>query len=96
VTKCLKMPDHQLFGSLPGAGPKIAPRLPGETGFARQDLASADPIVGSDIEPCATVFFPGDRVERSKLGWHYFLDRSDIELVALRRPSISLFRYKKP
>ena len=28
-------PDHQLFGSLPGAGPKIAPRLLGEIGSDR-------------------------------------------------------------
>ena len=27
--------------------------------FARKDLASADPIVGSDIEPCAKVLFAG-------------------------------------
>jgi transposase len=30
-----KHPDHHLFGSLPGAGPKIAPRLLGEIGSAR-------------------------------------------------------------
>src|SRR4029453_4579864 len=28
-------PDHDLFGSLPGAGPKIAPRLLGEMGSDR-------------------------------------------------------------
>jgi len=28
-------PDHELFGSLPGAGPKIAPRLLGEIGSDR-------------------------------------------------------------
>ena len=30
-----KHPDHHLFGSLPGAGPKIAPRLLGEIGSDR-------------------------------------------------------------
>jgi transposase len=30
-----KHPDHDLFGSLPGAGPKIAPRLLGEIGSDR-------------------------------------------------------------
>ena len=28
-------PDHDLFGSLPGAGPKLAPRLLGEIGDDR-------------------------------------------------------------
>lgn len=38
-----KHPDHQLFGSLPGAGPQIAPRLLGEIGSdrARFDEPSA-------------------------------------------------------
>ena len=29
-------PDHDLFGSLPGAGPKLAPRLLGEIGDDRE------------------------------------------------------------
>src|SRR6202008_2291613 len=29
-------PDHELFGSLPGAGPKIAPRLLSEIGDDRE------------------------------------------------------------
>ena len=29
-------PDHDLFGSLPGAGPKLAPRLLGEIGDYRE------------------------------------------------------------
>ena len=29
-------PDHDLFGSLPGAGPKLAPRLLSEIGDDRQ------------------------------------------------------------
>ena len=45
-------PDHDLFGSLPGAGPKIAPRLLGEIGSDRtrfdtsalQCLAGTAPI----------------------------------------------------
>jgi Transposase IS116/IS110/IS902 family len=48
-----KHPDHHLFGSLPGAGPKIAPRLLGEIGSERarfddpsalQALAGTAPI----------------------------------------------------
>lgn len=34
-------PDHPLFGSLPGAGPKIAPRLLGEIGADRARFADA-------------------------------------------------------
>ena len=33
-------PDHDLFGSLPGAGPKIAPRLLSEIGDDRQRSAA--------------------------------------------------------
>jgi transposase len=33
-------PDHDLFGSLPGAGPKIAPRLLSEIGDDRQRFAA--------------------------------------------------------
>ena len=33
-------PDHELFGSLPGAGPKIAPRLLGELGQDRHRFES--------------------------------------------------------
>jgi transposase len=42
-------PDHQLFGSLPGAGPKIAPRLLGEIGSdrARFDLNALPCLAGT-------------------------------------------------
>ena len=35
-----KHPDHELFGSLPGAGPKLAPRLLTELGDDRERFAS--------------------------------------------------------
>mgnify|MGYP006172999809 CR=1 FL=1 len=35
-------PDHDCFGSLPGAGPKIAPRLLSELGGNREVFATAD------------------------------------------------------
>jgi transposase len=35
-------PDHDLFGSLPGAGPKLAPRLLAEIGADRSVFASAN------------------------------------------------------
>jgi transposase len=37
-----KHPDHHLFGSLPGAGEKIAPRLLGEIGSDREVFESAE------------------------------------------------------
>jgi transposase len=37
-------PDHDLFGSLPGAGPKIAPRLLGEIGAQRQQFPDANAL----------------------------------------------------
>jgi transposase len=37
-------PDHDLFGSLPGAGRKLAPRLLGELGSNRQVFASAEAL----------------------------------------------------
>jgi len=37
-----KHPDHALFGSLPGAGPKMAPRLLSELGADRTRFPSAD------------------------------------------------------
>lgn len=37
-------PDHDLFGSLPGAGPKIAPRLLAELGDNRQRFESAQAL----------------------------------------------------
>jgi transposase len=42
-------PDHQLFGSLPGAGPKIAPRLLGEIGSDRSrfDLNALQCLAGT-------------------------------------------------
>ena len=37
-------PDHDLFGSLPGAGPKLAPRLLGELGCDRSVFGSAESL----------------------------------------------------
>jgi transposase len=37
-------PDHDLFGSLPGAGEKLAPRLLGELGANRQVFESAEAL----------------------------------------------------
>jgi len=37
-------PDHELFGSLPGAGPKLAPRLLGEIGADRERFDDANSL----------------------------------------------------
>lgn len=43
ITECFaRHPDHDLFGSLPGAGPKLAPRLLAEIGEDRARFASAE------------------------------------------------------
>lgn len=43
ITECFaRHPDHDLFGSLPGAGPKLAPRLLSEIGEDRARFASAE------------------------------------------------------
>jgi transposase len=39
-------PDHELFGSLPGAGPKLAPRLLAEMGADRARFESAQALQG--------------------------------------------------
>jgi transposase len=41
TTTFARHPDHDLFGSLPGAGPKLAPRLLGEIGAERARFDSA-------------------------------------------------------
>jgi hypothetical protein len=49
-------PDHDLFGSLPGAGPKIAPRLLGEIGSDRsrfEDPTALQCLAGTAL-PSAT------------------------------------------
>ena len=46
-------PDHHLFGSLPGAGPKIAPRLLGEIGSDRGALISTPCSVWPAPRPLA-------------------------------------------
>ena len=48
-------PDHDLFGSLPGAGPKIAPRLLGEIGSDRSRFEIQPPCsVWREQLPSAT------------------------------------------
>jgi transposase len=61
-------PDHDLFGSLPGAGEKLAPRLLSEVGQDRQlfeDLQGLQCVAGT-----APVSFQSGQVKRAKIRWH--------------------------
>ena len=61
-----KHPDHDLFGSLPGAGPKLAPRLLSEIGEDRNlfpDAQSLQCYAGT-----APVSYQSGQVHRSTCG----------------------------
>lgn len=55
-------PDHQLFGSLPGAGPKLAPRLLGEIGDDRNRFQ--DPQALQCHAGTAPISFQSGRMNR--------------------------------
>jgi transposase len=60
-------PDHDLFGSLPGAGPKIAPRLLSEMGSDRSLFESAQSLqcyVGT-----APVSFESGKIRKARVRW---------------------------
>jgi transposase len=60
-------PDHDLFGSLPGAGDKLAPRLLSEIGQDRQmyDLQGLQCVAGT-----APVSFQSGQIRLAKIRWH--------------------------
>lgn len=60
-------PDHELFGSLPGAGEKLAPRLLSEIGQDRNllDVQGLQCIAGT-----APISFQSGQVRRAKIRWH--------------------------
>jgi transposase len=60
-------PDHDLFGSLPGAGEKLAPRLLSEIGQDRTlfDVQGLQCVAGT-----APVSFQSGQVHRAKIRWH--------------------------
>jgi transposase len=60
-------PDHDLFGSLPGAGEKLAPRLLSEIG---QDRALFDVQGLQCVAGTAPVSFQSGQVHRAKIRWH--------------------------
>ena len=61
-------PDHDLFGSLPGAGPKLAPRLLGEIGNDRtrfSDAAGLQCLAGT-----APVSYQSGQIHKVRLRFH--------------------------
>jgi transposase len=61
-------PDHDLFGSLPGVGEKLGPRLLGSIGTDRErypDVEGLQCVAGS-----APVSFASGQMRRVKIRWH--------------------------
>jgi transposase len=61
-------PDHDLFGSLPGAGDKLAPRLFSEIGENRgqyPDVQSLQCVAGT-----APVSFQSGQIRQARIRWH--------------------------
>ena len=61
-------PDHHLFGSLPGAGPKIAPRLLGEIGSDRARFD--DPNALQALAGTAPVSYQSGQIHKVYLRRH--------------------------
>lgn len=60
-------PDHEIFGSLPGAGEKLAPRLLGEVGAAREVYPDADALCcQAGVSP---VSYQSGKVDRARIRW---------------------------
>ena len=63
-----KHPDHDLFGSLPGAGPKLAPRLLTEIGSDRARFGDAESL--QCVAGTAPVSFQSGQIRAVKIRWH--------------------------
>jgi hypothetical protein len=61
-------PDHDLFGSLPGAGDKLAPRLLSEIGSDREQYPEAQGLQW--VAGTAPVSFQSGKIRRAKIRWH--------------------------
>ncbi len=60
-------PDHEIFGSLPGAGEKLAPRLLGELGGAREVYPDPDALCcQAGVSP---VSYQSGQVNRAHIRW---------------------------
>ena len=61
-------PDHDLFGSLPGAGEKLSPRLLSEIGSDRDHYPEAENL--QCVAGTAPVSFQSGQVRRAQIRWH--------------------------
>ena len=61
-------PDHDVFGSLPGAGEKLAPRLLSEIGSDRKQYPKPQSL--QCIAGTAPVSFESGQVRRARIRWH--------------------------
>ncbi len=61
-------PDHDLFGSLPGAGDKLAPRLLSEIGSDRAHYPDAQAL--QCVGGTAPVSFQSGQIRKAKIRWH--------------------------
>ena len=60
-------PDHDVFGSLPGAGEKLAPRLLGELGAVREVYPDADALCcQAGVSP---VSFQSGKLDKARIRW---------------------------
>jgi transposase len=60
-------PDHEIFGSLPGAGEKLAPRLLGEIGSAREVYPDPDALCcQAGVSP---VRYQSGQIDRAHIRW---------------------------
>jgi transposase len=60
-------PDHNVFGSLPGAGQKLAPRLLGELGATREVYPDADALCcQAGVSP---VSFQSGQLDKARIRW---------------------------
>ena len=61
-------PDHDLFGSLPGAGGKLAPRLLSEIGDNRDQYPEAKTL--QCVAGTAPVSFSSGQMRQARIRWH--------------------------
>jgi hypothetical protein len=61
-------PDHDLFGSLPGAGDKLAPRSFSEIGADRSQYPDAQAL--QCVAGTAPVSFQSGQIHKAKIRWH--------------------------
>lgn len=60
-------PDHEIFGSLPGAGEKLAPRLLGELGSAREVYPDAEALCCQ--AGASPVRYQSGQINKARIRW---------------------------